>query len=389
MADKKKILICIDWFAPGYKAGGPIQSCVNFVRAMEDCYDLYVLTTNLDFGATEPYPNIEPNRWIPFSENTNVLYLSKTQLNPRTIQRHIQTIQPDFLYLNSLFSFYFSILPLLLHQLGFIKTKIILSPRGMLRSSALAYKSQKKKVFLRLSKWMGLYKAVRFHATDEQELNDIKRLLPLTESVNAIKEVQLVPNLSKAVSGNAPDFIKKEIDVLRLIFVGRIHPIKNLNFVLEVLTAIKDAQIIFTIIGNLEDDAYWKQCQASINKLPNSVKVDYIGGVASEQIETYLIAHHFLILPTFGENFGHAIFEAFIAGRPVIISDQTPWRGLAAKQAGFDLSLQKKEDWIHTIEQAAQMNQETYDIWTMGAWCFAKAYLKDSNVKAKYIALFS
>ena len=52
---KKKVLVLVDWFAPGYKAGGPIQSCVNFVFAMKNIFDLSVLTTDTDHGDTVPY----------------------------------------------------------------------------------------------------------------------------------------------------------------------------------------------------------------------------------------------------------------------------------------------------------------------------------------------
>ena len=32
---------------------------------------------------------------------------------------------------------------------------------------------------------------------------------------------------------------------------------------------------------------------------------------------------HLFVLPTFGENYGYAIFESLAIGRPVLISDQT------------------------------------------------------------------
>ena len=32
----KKVLICIDWFLPAYKAGGPIQSISNMVNHLKN-----------------------------------------------------------------------------------------------------------------------------------------------------------------------------------------------------------------------------------------------------------------------------------------------------------------------------------------------------------------
>ncbi len=64
MGALKKLLIITDWFAPGYKAGGPIQSCVNLCAALTSNYDFYVLTTDTDHGETKPYPGIEPDKWL-------------------------------------------------------------------------------------------------------------------------------------------------------------------------------------------------------------------------------------------------------------------------------------------------------------------------------------
>ena len=52
-----------------------------------------------------------------------------------------------------------------------------------------------------------------------------------------------------------------------------------------------------------------------------------------------MAANDLFFLPTRGENFGHVIAEALSVGTPVLISDQTPWRKLAAVGLGHDLPL--------------------------------------------------
>ena len=47
---RKKILLLTDWYEPGYKAGGPIQSTRNFVAGMYQLYDISVLTSSHDLG---------------------------------------------------------------------------------------------------------------------------------------------------------------------------------------------------------------------------------------------------------------------------------------------------------------------------------------------------
>ena len=58
-------------------------------------------------------------------------------------------------------------------------------------------------------------------------------------------------------------------------------------------------------------------------------------------------------LPSFSENFGHAINEALSVGVPVLISDKTPWRNLQEKGMGWDLSLDNRRAFIEVIEAMA------------------------------------
>ena len=76
---KKKILIFIDWFLPGYKAGGPIQSIANFVNNFGDIFDISIVTSNKDLGATKPYDGIKSNVWV-VKDNYRVKYLDKKTL---------------------------------------------------------------------------------------------------------------------------------------------------------------------------------------------------------------------------------------------------------------------------------------------------------------------
>lgn len=124
-------------------------------------------------------------------------------------------------------------------------------------------------------------------------------------------------------------------------------------------------QITLTICGNIEDENYKKQCEVLIE---DNMVVHWEGGIAHEEIVNILQENHFLILPTFGENFGHAIFESFAAGRPVIISDQTPWQNLEKQRIGWDIALDNQQKWIAAIEDAINMEQQEFDIWCQSSW---------------------
>jgi hypothetical protein len=61
---QKNILIFIDWFLPGYKAGGPISSNANLIAHLGLEYKFFVITRNTDYCETKPYENIAPLAWI-------------------------------------------------------------------------------------------------------------------------------------------------------------------------------------------------------------------------------------------------------------------------------------------------------------------------------------
>ena len=42
-----------DWYEPGFRAGGPIRSCVNFVQHMQDQYKILVFTSDRDLESGE------------------------------------------------------------------------------------------------------------------------------------------------------------------------------------------------------------------------------------------------------------------------------------------------------------------------------------------------
>jgi glycosyltransferase involved in cell wall biosynthesis len=98
---------------------------------------------------------------------------------------------------------------------------------------------------------------------------------------------------------------------------------------------------------------------------------------------------HFLVLPTHGENFGHAIFEALAMGRPVIISDETPWKNLYDRQLGWDISLHQPGLFAEAIRLACMMGQEDYDQWSQRAFRFARQHVDSLHLKEQYVGLFT
>jgi len=379
---KLKIMLFTDWYEPGFKAGGPIRSCVNFASNMKDEYSIFIFTGDRDTGDQQGYPNIQINCWTA-KEGIRIFYASPLFLKWRNILREIQKIQPDFLYLNNMYSRYFTIYPLWMKRRGLINARIVLAPRGMLQEGAIQFKSVKKKVFLSLLRWLSVPPYIMGHATDEQESKDIRKYLPRIQSVNVI------PNFSSPLSESfAP--IRKCKGELLAIFISRISPKKNILFFLSLLPRLsRNSYVHLTVRGSMEDATYWKSCMTSIQELPEQISVRYEGPIDNREVISLIQQHHLFVLPTLGENFGHAIFEALSAGRPVLISDRTPWRNLQDVHAGWDLPLNDQKAFIKVLQEIADMDDETYQQWSRGAWDYAKGFSDNSGLKEKYKGLFS
>jgi glycosyltransferase involved in cell wall biosynthesis len=378
---KKKILMLADWYAPGFRAGGPIRSCVNFTGYMQGDYEVYVLTTDRDLHAGTPYPGLPADRWIDAQNGEKLFYCSPGELTWATIRRLIRSVAPDFIYLNSMFSPKFTILPLLICRTYGVKARVVLSPRGMLRSSAVQFKSGKKKIFLKLFKWLGISGRIHFLASDTTEEKDVRHYF------GPGAKVTVIANFPAPLPQRPPVAAKKSGE-LTMVCIGRVHPIKNTDFLLDVLADTR-AEVRLTIVGSLEDQAFWEQCQEKIRKMPANIKVDYAGELPNDQLPAITLEHHIFVLPTRGENFGHAIFEALLLGKPVLISDQTPWLGLATRCAGWDLPLGRPDVFRQAIEDAALFDQGDYTRWSDNARRYAEEYLTGSNFKEDYIKLFS
>jgi glycosyltransferase involved in cell wall biosynthesis len=378
---KKEILILVDWFAPGYKAGGPIQSCVNVSFALKNDYRIFVFTTDTDYGASTPYEGIATDTWIQnLDPAINVFYARKKLLSLQQVKKVITAADADYIYLNHLFSPLFVVYPLWLKWKGVIKSKVVVCPRGALYESALSIKRYKKTPFLKLLRWMGIHKMIRFHATNEREKSAILHYFPGSE-------VLIADNLPKSGQEVFCDATKNKAE-LKCIFVSRIHPIKNLHFLLQALQQVK-AQIALTIVGPVEDAKYWEECKTMIDTLPENCKVVYKGALPNHALPEIIQEHHLFILPTTGENFGHAIFESFLAGRPVLISDQTPWQKLSAAGVGWDLPLGDAAAFSTAIETAASWDQQAFTSHATAAWNYAAAFISNPLLKQQYLQLFS
>jgi glycosyltransferase involved in cell wall biosynthesis len=346
---KISVLALTSYYLPSYKAGGPIKTVKNMIEQLGGCR-FSVVTRDRDLGDERPFSSLKINSWEAL-EKASVIYLSPENLSLQKMASLINASEFEVLYLNSFFDSAFSIKPLLARRLGLIRQcPVVLAPRGEFSTGALALKPLKKKLFIEISKLLGLHRGVVWQASSELEEQDIVSALGVR-----LSSICLAKDLPPRSSIGIPGKNISATDTCRLIFLSRISPMKNLDFALQVLAKVR-ASLVFNIYGPIEDEGYWKSCLSLIEKLPANISVNYCGSVTPDQVADVFSGHDLFLFPTRGENYGHVIAESLSVGTPVLLSDQTPWQDLAQNDLGWDLPLDL-EVFAEKIETIAVMDK--------------------------------
>lgn len=358
-----RILSLLGCYWPGNEATGPSQSFRAFATGLKSDFDIRVVARD-EAGNTQSvwqFDDVVPRMQLPIGRFGAVGLFCL-----------LRSIPHDILLLNGFHDREFTIPALVGRKLGLIPHKAtIVSPRGEFAEGALSLKSGKKGAYHHAARLSRLTSGIWFHATADHERNDIKVTgLPCRGILQApnVRLLPAVPDLSPPVRQGP----------LRIAFLGRISPVKNLEFALDVLARVS-VPVVFNIYGPIVDADYWHRLQGKIVQLPDNISVIAHGALPHDRVMKTMAVHDLFFLPTLGENFGHAINEALSAGLPVLISDKTPWRCLAQHGAGWDLPLSELQAFVDVIEALVIAPSEDRFSYRSKARALAERSYSESN----------
>lgn len=346
----KKVIIFTRYFTPAIKAGGPIKSIENIIKIYGKKYDLLIVTGDRDLD-NKIFKKIKFNQ-IYLKKNFKIIYKKRSNQNFSNYLKIIKNFQPDVIYLNSFFDYTFSILICILNKF-FLNKKIIISSRGELYPEAIENKFFKKNFYIYVSKILRIYSNTVFHINSNKEKkNAIKKISKNGKflSVPVFYPYQRKISL-KLLNTNRKKF--------KILFVSRIIENKNLDFCLNILDKI-DFNCEFNIVGEIEDFSYWHNCKDIIQNLRKNIKVNYLGSVNRDKVFDLMKISHCLFHPSKFESFGHVIFESFLNGLPVIISNNTPWQNLKTKGLGKEIPLNKVKRYVNEINYMKSCSRRNY-----------------------------
>ncbi|MER9248394.1 glycosyltransferase [Mesorhizobium sp. M0590] len=204
------------------------------------------------------------------------------------------------------------------------EAKLVFAPRGMLSPVALRFSTARKKAFGALFQNRALSSVDLFHATSEQEYEDIR-------AFGLLGPVAIVPNGIDVLPRGSAAKPKEKI----VISLGRIHPKKGLDRLIRAWSLLEadfsDWQLL--VLGPSEgghaDEL--KRLAASLSLTSVQIREAVYG---NQKRELLSLAELF-VLPTLSENFGMTVAESLAAATPVISSKGAPWQMLETKRCGW------------------------------------------------------
>jgi glycosyltransferase involved in cell wall biosynthesis len=250
--------------------------------------------------------------------------------------------------------------------------RVILAPRGQFSPGALSLKRIKKALYMWLFKFLGFHNNIYWHSTATSETCYINSYIG-----KDVHNIIHVPNLPDIVLHSRFNSLAREPGPLRIIFLSRISPKKNLEFLINCLSRITFA-VDFRIYGIKEDLTYWNTCFSMLKALPRNISVEFFGSIPPSSVTSVFSQCDVFFFPTLGENFGHVIFEALSVGTCVVTSDQTPWVDMG-DGALTTISLSDRNRWIDCINEWAHYSKMTLMERRVSAFKYSENYLRDHS----------
>lgn len=380
------ILVFVNFYLPGDKSGGPVRSIVNLVNQLSDQFDFSIITSDRDWMEKEPYKEVAVDFWNQIGK-ARVFYLSPKNHSLLFIAKLLSTTHYDVLYLNSFFDRVYTQIPLWARKLGLAPIKpLIIAPRGEFSSGAFSFKYWKKKPYTWLSQKIGLLNEIIWHASTEHEAFDIRYRLTLKKPIKISIASDIPSDIASDIPSDTP-LDNEPTHPLRIVFLSRITPKKNLDFALRVLAKVQ-VPIHFNIYGPIGEKDHWHKCKVLMKHLPPNITARYAGILAHSDVAAVFRSHDLFFFPTHGENYGHVIMESLSAGTPVLIANTTPWLNLELAGVGWALSLDSEKTFVEKINIAAKFSAEDRREWRKRVFLYAVERSTDAKILTENRRLF-
>lgn len=322
-----KLLDIAPSFYPAYWFGGPIYSTYGLCNALSGVpgVQLKVVTTDtagpldddrLDVSA---YPTISPYGY-------EIYYCRKNkgaELSLQMLFKMWELIRwSDIVHLTGVYS------PPTIPALFFcmmLRKPVIWSPRGSLQRWERTSNRTVKKIWERICNILCYPQRTLLHVTSNEEQDASRLRIPRAGAF-------ILPN-GVDLPDKIPDRQWLPEDTLRILFLGRLHPIKGIENLVRAIS-LCNSKVELNLCGE-GDSVYSNSLMSLVKDLGVEKIVTFHGNVSDQMKIDHFMNADVFVLPSFSENFGMVVVEALAYGVPVIAAKGTPWSDLEKYECGL------------------------------------------------------
>lgn len=251
--------------------------------------------------------------------------------------------------------------------------RTIVSPRGELFEAAIDHKGKFygmfKRIFFQIMR-IFYNNRVIFHVTSDEEKDVVKRIMK-TDKIFCVPNLMILPDRVQTNNSVNPYFL----------YVGRLDPIKAIDKLIRALSMSKSfLQSEYTIkIAGEKKGNYYNQLLELIGKLKLERKVEFLGVVSGDKLNSLYANAKWLFLLSDSENFGNVVIEALCQSTPVVASKGTPWQVLDNYKAGYWVD-NSSSSVSSVIDRLICMDSQTYQETRDNAYRLSRTYDVYSNM---------
>ncbi len=331
-----RILFAVHGYKPAYRIGGPIVSVSSLAeRLVQLGHEVTVVTTNsnldedlqvslktpVDVNGVRVYyfqhrsivKSFFP--WLPyFRKSLGYLYCPGMS---RFIKSIISEIDIVHTHLPFIYPSYIAARIAIRHS-----KPLFYHQRGVFDPERLKFRSIKKLLYINLIEIPIMRKAEVVFALTVSEMDSYRKL-----SINT--NCAVIPNgIDLPISGNkiCPDAFQQKYKYISsstklILFLGRIHPIKGAESLIEAFISIKDKIMDSVLVLAGPDE--WRLQDQYVSRVKDaglSHRIIFPGVVVGDEKQFLLSRANLFCLPSVAEGFSMAILEALANKTPVLIS---------------------------------------------------------------------
>lgn len=339
-----KVLHVSPSFYPSRAYGGTIRSGYGLCRGLAQLgCAVRVLTTDTDgLGRTLSVAN---DRDVEV-DGLAVRYCHKRfrhSVSPALLSILPSYIQwADIIHLTAVYSF--PTFPTLFFSRLFAKP-VVWSPRGALQRWEGTSRVAHKWVWESICEKLAPKNNVVLHVTSDTEAEQSLKRFPKLRAVVIRNGVEVPRSLKQSASNGR----------LRLLYLGRLHPIKGLETLLGACDIVRRSSSDWHLsIAGTGSPSYVHFLKTRVEQLGLSSRVEFLGEVLEEEKESLFAQVDVVLVPSHTENFGIVVAESLAHAVPVIASKGTPWIGLETNRCGLWVN-NDPESWAAAIRKVSTL----------------------------------